>query len=113
MQTHVVNKGNTLAEFFITVNTWKPEQVSYLFVLISQRVCAKFFGAKVTAKMFLALEGMAFHVVLPETVFPLERQALLPAVVVGAKEPPTFLSHWVVGLGYVIHRLGFKSACIS
>ena len=104
-----MNQGDFFAELLVAVDAGEPQQVADLLVLVPQRVRPELFGAEVAAEVLLALERVPLHVVLTESVLPLEGEVLVEAVDVGAEEPSALLAHRVVSLGHVVHGLNFKS----
>jgi hypothetical protein len=105
MQSHVMNKCDSLSKLLVTVNARKTQKMRNLFMLVTQRVRPKLFGAKIAAEMFFTLKGVTFHVVFAKSVFPLEGQVLVAAVVVGAEESAALFAHRVVGFRHVVHGL--------
>ena len=105
MQPHMMHQCDPFSKLLVTVHTGEPEEMSYFFVLISQRIRPELFGAKIAAEMFFVIQGVPFHVVFSKSIFPLKRQVLVTAVIMGAKEATVLLSHRVVGLGNVVHCL--------
>jgi hypothetical protein len=103
-----MNERDPFAKLLVAVNARKPQHVADLLVLVPQGVGAKLLLAEIAAEVFLALQGVTFHVVLAQAVLPLEGEILVHAFVVGAEKPAPLLSHGVVSLGNIVHRLGGK-----
>ena len=67
-----MNQGDFFAELLVAMDAREAQQVADLLVLVPQRVRPELLGTEVAAEVLLTLERVPLHVVLSQSVLPLE-----------------------------------------